>query len=96
MYIPLGGSAWRALNIWPIFLFVALWHDLEPRLLHWGLIMPAAMLPELVRRGWGRGGGGVCKCTLQGGCWDCQHQGRVCGHTAAHAKRAELSVRVNP
>lgn len=49
LYIPLGGSAWRAANVWPVFLFVAAWHDLEPRLLHWGLLMPAVFLPEMVR-----------------------------------------------
>lgn len=29
LYIPLGGAKWRVLNIWVIFTFVALWHDLE-------------------------------------------------------------------
>lgn len=29
MYIPLGGSRRKLLNVWPIFTFVALWHDLE-------------------------------------------------------------------
>lgn len=29
LYVPLGGNRCRTLNIWPIFLFVALWHDLE-------------------------------------------------------------------
>ena len=29
MYIPLGGTKYRLLNIWPIFFFVAVWHDLE-------------------------------------------------------------------
>ncbi|KAJ9530865.1 hypothetical protein QJQ45_028841, partial [Haematococcus lacustris] len=48
LYIPLGGATRRLLVIWPVFLFVALWHDLEPRLLHWGLLMPAAFCPELV------------------------------------------------
>jgi len=38
----------RVLNIWLVFLFVAAWHDLEPRLMHWGLIMPAALVPEMV------------------------------------------------
>jgi hypothetical protein len=38
----------RAINVWFVFLFVAAWHDLEPRLLHWGLIMPAALVPEMV------------------------------------------------
>lgn len=31
LYVPLGGSRRRALVIWPIFFFVALWHDLEVR-----------------------------------------------------------------
>mgnify|MGYP001810695322 CR=1 FL=1 len=32
MYVPLGGSTRRVWIIWPIFFFVALWHDLEVRL----------------------------------------------------------------
>ena len=36
LYVPLGGNRRRTLNIWPIFLFVALWHDLEvPGRWHW-------------------------------------------------------------
>lgn len=31
LYIPLGGSQRRVLAIWPIFFFVAVWHDLEVR-----------------------------------------------------------------
>jgi D-alanyl-lipoteichoic acid acyltransferase DltB (MBOAT superfamily) len=29
LYIPLGGSKWRLINVWIIFTFVAIWHDLE-------------------------------------------------------------------
>ncbi|MCO5557498.1 hypothetical protein L7F22_011063 [Adiantum nelumboides] len=29
LYIPLGGARYRILNIWVIFTFVAVWHDLE-------------------------------------------------------------------
>lgn len=29
MYIPLGGSKKKLLNVWVIFTFVAIWHDLE-------------------------------------------------------------------
>lgn len=29
MYIPLGGAPRKLLNIWVVFTFVALWHDLE-------------------------------------------------------------------
>lgn len=31
LYVPLGGARRRALVVWPIFFFVALWHDLEVR-----------------------------------------------------------------
>lgn len=33
LYVPLGGAHRRALVVWPIFFFVAVWHDLEVRLL---------------------------------------------------------------
>lgn len=32
LYIPLGGNRHRCLVIWPVFLFVAVWHDIEARL----------------------------------------------------------------
>lgn len=48
MYIPMGGSNWKMLNVWPIFTFVALWHDLEWKLLGWGWVMALLMAPELV------------------------------------------------
>ncbi|EFJ52688.1 hypothetical protein VOLCADRAFT_85921 [Volvox carteri f. nagariensis] len=48
MYIPLGGSRWRVINVWVIFTFVALWHDLEWRLLSWAWLMAAAVAPEMI------------------------------------------------
>ncbi|GAX82429.1 hypothetical protein CEUSTIGMA_g9857.t1 [Chlamydomonas eustigma] len=48
MYIPLGGSQWRLLNVWIIFTFVALWHDLEFKLLGWAWIMALGMAPEMM------------------------------------------------
>ncbi|KAL4515794.1 hypothetical protein Ndes2526A_g00501 [Nannochloris sp. 'desiccata'] len=48
MYVPLGGTRFRFLIIWPIFLFVAVWHDLEWRLITWAWIICAAFLPELL------------------------------------------------
>eukprot|EP01062_Namystynia_karyoxenos_P026982 TRINITY_DN20811_c0_g1_i1.p1 TRINITY_DN20811_c0_g1~~TRINITY_DN20811_c0_g1_i1.p1 ORF type:complete len:646 (+),score=172.40 TRINITY_DN20811_c0_g1_i1:79-1938(+) len=47
MYIPMGGRRRRFLSIWPIFLFVAFWHDMELHLLAWGVLMAAFMLPEM-------------------------------------------------
>lgn len=38
MYIPLGGRDWKYLNCWVIFLFVAIWHDLELNVLIWGIL----------------------------------------------------------
>lgn len=50
MYVPMGGTAMRALSIWPIFLFVALWHDLEWRLLSWAWLICFAFLPEMAAK----------------------------------------------
>lgn len=38
MYKPLGGRESRLWSVWPIFLFVAVWHDIEMKLLIWGLL----------------------------------------------------------
>eukprot|EP00249_Psilotum_nudum_P010949 c22868_g1_i1 orf=188-1798(+) len=47
VYIPLGGAQWRVLNIWAIFSFVALWHDLEWKLLSWAWVTCLLMIPEV-------------------------------------------------
>ena len=49
LYIPLGGSSTlRPRNLWLVFTFVALWHDLvEPRLLGWAWLTCLFLLPEL-------------------------------------------------
>ena len=36
LYLPLGGARWRALSVWPIFTFVALW---------WGSMMMLMLAP---------------------------------------------------
>ena len=48
LYIPLGGSKTRAWNMFPIFSFVAIWHDIEGRLLAWGWLIALFILPEIV------------------------------------------------
>jgi len=48
MYIPMGGAQWRLLNVWPIFTFVALWHDVEPKMLSWAWLMALIIAPEAV------------------------------------------------
>jgi hypothetical protein len=47
MYIPLGGSKSRILNVWPIFSFVAIWHDLEIKMLLWAWLMALLIAPEV-------------------------------------------------
>ncbi len=50
LFIPMGGSSRKLLSIWPIFGFVALWHDVNPRLLAWAWLCCLAMVPEVVAR----------------------------------------------
>src|SRR5690242_7676477 len=50
MYVPLGGSKFGSLNIWPIFTFVAVWHDLQLNLLAWSWLICLFILPELFCR----------------------------------------------
>ncbi|GMH33432.1 hypothetical protein BSKO_01266 [Bryopsis sp. KO-2023] len=47
IYLPLGGSKMRLLNVWCVFTFVALWHDLEWKLLGWAWMMAAFIAPEM-------------------------------------------------
>ncbi|KAA8545329.1 hypothetical protein F0562_020113 [Nyssa sinensis] len=48
MYIPLGGSQKKLLNIWVIFTFVAVWHDLEWKLLSWAWLTCIFFIPEMI------------------------------------------------
>ena len=59
IYIPLGGASrpgetdiWKraraGLNITLVFTFVALWHDINLRLLAWGWLISLFVLPEVV------------------------------------------------
>lgn len=48
IYLPLGGARYRIWNIWPIFTFVAIWHDIQFRLLVWGWLICLFMLPEII------------------------------------------------
>lgn len=38
MYKPMGGRDTRLYSVWAIFLFVAVWHDMEWKLVAWGLL----------------------------------------------------------
>lgn len=52
MYIPLGGNKVSLLrklaNVFIVFLFVAIWHDLEWHLMLWGLFFAAVFIPEML------------------------------------------------
>ena len=48
IYIPLGGSRNRILTSLAVFSFVAVWHDIELRLLLWGWLIVVFLLPEIL------------------------------------------------
>ncbi|VEU19761.1 DEKNAAC100343 [Brettanomyces naardenensis] len=48
IYIPLGGSHNRILASLAVFSFVAIWHDIELRLLIWGWLIVLFLLPEII------------------------------------------------
>jgi D-alanyl-lipoteichoic acid acyltransferase DltB (MBOAT superfamily) len=48
MYIPLGGRKSAAWNVWPIFTFVAIWHDVRANLLIWSWLVCIIILPEVI------------------------------------------------
>ncbi|AET37975.1 membrane-bound O-acyltransferase family protein Ecym_2227 [Eremothecium cymbalariae DBVPG len=48
IYIPLGGSSNRLLTSLAVFSFVAIWHDIEMRLLLWGWLIVLFLFPEIL------------------------------------------------
>lgn len=46
IYIPLGGTKNRILASLAVFTFVAIWHDIELKLLIWGWAIVVCLLPE--------------------------------------------------
>ncbi|KAG8834820.1 glycerol transporter [Serendipita sp. 399] len=48
IYVPLGGSSNIILSTLVSFTFVAIWHDLQLRLLAWGWLITLFILPELI------------------------------------------------
>lgn len=47
IYIPLGGSNNRILTSLAVFSFVAIWHDIQLKLLIWGWMVVLFLLPEI-------------------------------------------------
>jgi protein-cysteine N-palmitoyltransferase HHAT len=50
LYIPLGGKETRWISVWFIFLFVALWHDFEWKLILWGLLNGVFFIIEITSK----------------------------------------------
>ncbi|XP_073023369.1 membrane-bound O-acyltransferase gup1 isoform X1 [Primulina eburnea] len=48
VYIPLGGAQKKMLNVWVIFTFVAIWHDLEWKLISWAWLTCIFFIPEML------------------------------------------------
>ncbi|KAG0367384.1 glycerol transporter [Gamsiella multidivaricata] len=48
VYVPLGGTRYAMYNIWVVFTFVAIWHDIQLRLLAWGWLISLFILPEII------------------------------------------------
>ncbi|CAI5523233.1 unnamed protein product [Closterium sp. Naga37s-1] len=48
LYIPLGGGKRKLVNVWIVFTFVALWHDLEWKLLWWAWLTSLLLAPEMI------------------------------------------------
>ena len=49
MYKPMGGRRLRLMNVWVVFIFVAVWHDIEMKLLVWGLLNSVFFVLEVSR-----------------------------------------------
>ena len=50
LFIPLGGSKYKLYNIWVIFSFVGLWHDMNINLIVWAWGICLALMPEILIR----------------------------------------------
>ncbi|RKP08545.1 MBOAT, membrane-bound O-acyltransferase family-domain-containing protein [Thamnocephalis sphaerospora] len=48
VYIPMGGSKYAIYNMWPVFTFVAVWHDVSFKLLAWAWLICLFILPEII------------------------------------------------
>ncbi|CAM9504385.1 unnamed protein product [Phaeothamnion confervicola] len=47
IYVPLGGARNRQWNVFVVFFFVAVWHDIEWKLVVWGMLNAAALVVEV-------------------------------------------------
>lgn len=47
IYVPLGGRRWQWITAWLIFIYIAMWHDIEVRWLAWAVINCAGLFIEV-------------------------------------------------
>jgi len=47
IFVPLGGSKYKLYNVWVVFSFVAIWHDVDLNLIYWSWIICLTMMPEM-------------------------------------------------
>ena len=50
MYRPMGGRRTKSYSVWLIFLFVAIWHDIELKLLVWGILNGVFFVVEIAAK----------------------------------------------
>ena len=50
LYVPMGGRRTRVWSVWPVFLFVAVWHDIELKLLVWGALNSVFFVLEVAAK----------------------------------------------
>ncbi|KAK9321501.1 MBOAT, membrane-bound O-acyltransferase family-domain-containing protein [Lipomyces orientalis] len=50
LYIPLGGAKHAIRNMLIVFTFVAVWHDIQLRLLAWGWLITLFVIPEVAAK----------------------------------------------
>ena len=52
LFVPLGGSKNKFLNIWIVFTFVAIWHDFSLDLVLWAWFICLCIIPEMLIKKW--------------------------------------------
>ena len=50
LYLPLGGKNNRLLSVWTVFFFVAVWHDIDFKLLVWGALNSVFYIIEILAK----------------------------------------------
>ena len=98
IYIPLGGTRYAIYNIWVVFTFVAIWHDINLRLLAWGWLITLFVIPEITASKIFNKKEVSSKCThasiqtWHGNMGNCSHGEGLVAHVTACARGLTLST----